>query len=118
MKKEQLFAIHTELTGLALALMKQKNADYSKDGALGNFYVCETLQLAPAEVGILVRVSDKLSRLSSILQKGEAAVKNESCRDTIIDVINYMVLLAAVLKDKDASEMARDALAPFLPAQT
>jgi hypothetical protein len=44
-------------------------------------------------------MSDKLSRLVSILEKGNS-VKEETWRDSVTDVINYSVLLAAICKEK------------------
>ena len=41
-----------------------------------------------------------MSRLSSFAESGKLAVENESFEDTIIDVINYMVLFYAYLQDK------------------
>ena len=49
---------------------------------------------------MLVRITDKLSRLSSFAESGKLAVENESFEDTIIDVINYMVLFYAYLQNK------------------
>ena len=97
--KEDLFSLHQELCSKGFELLKAKNADYSKAHPLGNFMVSEALQACSAENGIIVRMSDKLSRLVSIVEKG-AQVKEESTEDTIIDVINYAVLLAAVIRYK------------------
>jgi len=49
-----------------------------------------------------VRLTDKMSRLSSFVRAGKMNVKDESFMDTCVDVINYMVLLAAYLKDKES----------------
>ena len=97
--KETLFELHQELTKKGLEIMKAKNADYSKAHPLGNFYCCEALQACSAENGIIVRMSDKLSRLVSVIEKG-AQVKDESIEDTIVDTINYAVLLAAVIRHR------------------
>ena len=43
-----------------------------------------------------------MSRLSSFVHSGKMNVADESFNDTCVDVINYMVLLAAYIKDKDA----------------
>jgi len=56
--------------------------------------------ICPTEVGFLVRITDKMSRLSSFMESGKLEVANESFEDTIVDVINYMVLLHSYLKDK------------------
>lgn len=103
MTKERLFALHSELTAKGLEILKQKNADYSKETPLGNFYLSEALQTCSAENGIVNRMGDKLSRLVSVLAKG-AQVKDETLQDTIVDVINYSVLLAAVIEDRRHGE--------------
>jgi len=59
--------------------------------------VCQT------EAGILVRVIDKISRMSSFLESGKMHVEDESFYDAMIDVVNYMVLLGAYVQDKDAA---------------
>lgn len=99
MTKEQLFELHQQLCDKAYDLLKKKNADYSKELPLGNFYLSEALQTCTAENGIINRMGDKLSRLVSIIAKGNQ-VTDESIEDTILDVINYSVLLMAVVKDK------------------
>lgn len=101
MDKDTLFGLHKQMCREGLAIMIQKNSDYCGDvDTLTNFMVCEQRGNASAEIGILIRVDDKISRLSNILKKDSPAVKDESARDTIIDVINYMVLLQAVLIEK------------------
>lgn len=97
MTREELFELHTQMCGTALEIMKRKNADYSKDGPLDNFYVCDAMRAASPLNGIVVRMGDKLSRVVSVAEKG-AQVKDESLRDTLIDLINYAVLAAAVLQ--------------------
>lgn len=99
MTTEELLKIHEELSQRSRTIMAEKNHDYSKEGALGNFFVAEALQASSAENGIIVRLGDKLSRLVSISAKGNR-VANESALDTILDVINYAVLLAAILEEK------------------
>lgn len=101
MNKEILFGLHRDMCAHGLELMKKKNADYSKGDALGNFYLSEALQATTAEMGIITRMGDKMSRLVSIISKGKAEVETESVQDTIVDLINYSVLLAAVIAEKN-----------------
>lgn len=82
----------------ALAIMKRKNKDYSKEGPLDNFYVCSAIKAATPINGIVVRMGDKLARVVSVSEKG-AQVKSETLRDTLVDVINYSVLLLAVINE-------------------
>lgn len=99
MTREELMSLHDEMCAKGKSLMTAKNADYSKSTALGNFFVAEALQACSAENGIIVRMSDKLSRIVSILEKGNQ-VKDESVQDTLVDIINYTVLLGAVIREK------------------
>lgn len=76
-------------------LMARKNIDYAEaDDVFGNLNACEHLRVCPAEQGILIRMLDKLRRLSSLLRR-DAACRDESFEDTCLDIINYAVLLAA-----------------------
>ncbi len=85
--------------------MNLKHRDYAgNDGTepFATFPRCESMGICETEQGFMVRVTDKMSRLSSFLQSGKMHVEDESFYDTIVDVINYMVLLGAYVKDKDS----------------
>lgn len=103
MTREELFEMHEEMTSYALELMKKKNADYAgSDGnnPFANFTRSESLGICTTEQSFLVRMTDKMSRLSSFASKGKLKVEDESVYDTLIDLINYSVLFAAYLKQK------------------
>jgi hypothetical protein len=70
--------------------MKKKNADYGAgdEDPFYNFH-------ADGEYGFIVRLHDKMARLRNFLRKGFFEVASETFRDTIIDGINYLVLLYA-----------------------
>lgn len=48
----------------------------------------------------LVRMEDKMSRLKSLFEKGDEnrKVKDESIKDTVIDLANYSIMLATELQ--------------------
>jgi hypothetical protein len=46
-------------------------------------------------------MTDKMSRISTYLNKGELSLQNESVYDAIVDLINYSVILAGLLKDRE-----------------
>lgn len=96
--RAELFSLHQDMCNHARELMKKKNHDYSKGHPFENFMVCESLQLTSAENGILIRLSDKMSRLSSVLEKGTKV--EESIEDTALDIINYTVLLMGLIKSQ------------------
>ena len=107
MNREQLFAHHAELTDKALSIMRMKNNDYAGSGGeqpFANFQRCELMGVCSAEQGFLVRIIDKVSRLSTFANDGKLAVKNESYEDAILDIMNYCVLMSAYVKSKESEQ--------------
>ena len=77
-----------------------KNHDYATNAdPLSNFRECEGFGV-DAGKGIMVRMSDKWSRLKQLELKGEALVKDESLLDTLLDLANYSVLRAILYIEK------------------
>ena len=114
MTREELLQFHSQVCKDAQELMNLKNRDYAgSDGVepFANFTRCEAMGICDTEAGFMVRVTDKMSRLSSFLRAGKMHVEDESFYDTIVDVINYMVLLGAYVKDKD------DSVTPVMPEE-
>lgn len=100
--RQDLFDLHQNICNEALELMKKKNNDYaSGSDPFMNFRRAEYLGFSTAELGVLIRMTDKMSRISTFLNKGELSLQNESVYDAIVDMINYSVILAGLLKDKD-----------------
>ena len=83
----QMKEVHKE----ALNLFKKKNKDYGDSFA----------RYGP--VGVIVRLGDKIERLSSITTTGIRMVNNESVRDTLIDLHNYSAM-ALMLMDEEQKE--------------
>jgi hypothetical protein len=80
-----------------LAIAKAKNADYAgDDDPFANFRRSELVGVS-VERGILVRMTDKLARVSNLLDK-PAAVADESIGDTLDDFTNYAAILRAYLE--------------------
>jgi hypothetical protein len=78
-----------------------KNNDYggSNGDPFANFRN-STIAGVSVEKGILVRLMDKMSRISTLLDK-EAMVKDESITDTIEDAINYLAIMKAYINLKN-----------------
>ena len=90
-----------EICEKALEILKKKNHDYSYgEDPFKNFQLCENVGICKTEEGILVRLSDKLSRIVSLIKSNERLVKDESIEDTVIDMINYGILLLCILEDR------------------
>lgn len=89
--QDDLFYHHEHLCEIALKLMKAKNTDYG--GKQDTFHSFRSF----GSLGILVRLSDKLSRLQAFETNGTLEVKDESVKDTVLDIINYAVLYYSFL---------------------
>lgn len=110
MSREQLLELHQRLTRECQEIMQAKNADYTGGGdVFANFRMTETLGI-PAELGILIRMMDKIQRVRSFVVNGELKVKEESVTDALQDIINYAVLCAGVICDRSDSTVEEDAI--------
>jgi hypothetical protein len=108
MTREDMLVLHDYLCGKAKALMVTKNADYTgKRGTFANLKMSELISIAP-EKGILLRCLDKISRIDTLVEGGELQVKSESITDSIVDVINYMILLAGLLQEREENKTVGD----------
>lgn len=73
----------------AFELFKRKNKDYGD--AFADF----------GPVGVLVRMGDKIRRMSSITKSGVILVDDESIRDTLIDLHNYAAMAVMLIDEKN-----------------
>lgn len=70
-----------------LEVFKKKNADYGD--AFAKY----------GTIGVIVRIGDKISRLSTI-SKNKIEVKDESLRDTLLDLHNYAAMALMCLDEQ------------------
>tara|TARA_B100000902_G_scaffold7336_1_gene9393 strand:- start:324 stop:701 length:378 start_codon:yes stop_codon:yes gene_type:complete len=52
-------------------------------------------------IGVLVRIGDKISRLSTITNNNITVIPTESLRDTLIDLHNYSAMAIMLLDSKE-----------------
>jgi len=83
-REEQLKLVQSE----ALTLFQKKNKDYGDAFA------------AFGTVGVLVRLSDKISRTVSISKSSVTLIQDESLRDTLIDLHNYAAMAIMLMDEK------------------
>ena len=103
MNRDEYLKLHEVLCKAALELSTRKNHDYAGKGGeqpFANFERCEAMGICTTGQGFLVRMTDKLSRLASFEQVGEFKVKDESVKDTVLDIVNYAVLYYAQKQSK------------------
>ena len=80
-----------------------KRHDYaSTDDVFANFRTCEMAGI-PAWKGCCVRIGDKFSRIMGFAKKEKLEVKDESIKDTLIDMANY-ALIALILYEEEDGE--------------
>ena len=72
----------------ALDLFSKKNADYGD--AFANF----------GPVGVIVRMGDKINRLSNVTKSDITLIKTETVRDTLIDLHNYAAMAILLMDEK------------------
>ena len=51
-------------------------------------------------IGVIVRMGDKINRLSSVTKNKVSLVQNESIRDTLIDLHNYSAMAIMLMDEK------------------
>ena len=99
-----LLDLHDQTFNTCYEIMKAKNHDYTSGSSdpFANFKSVEILGIKP-EIGLLVRVLDKIKRIKTFVEKGTLAVENEGVDDAIDDIINYMILLKGMIYEKGES---------------
>lgn len=100
MEKDKFFNEVYKLFNKGLRLMESKSADYADTAdVFANFKQCEVLTGVSKELGVMVRLSDKMSRIVNLLER-DAKVMDESIADTILDSINYLAILHNMLLEE------------------
>lgn len=91
MNKKDGFKRFKEIQEEQFKLHTAKNHDYSAGDYFGNLKASKEFGIDPM-LGIIVRLIDKLSRLSSFVQQGVLEVKDEKIEDTLNDISVYAVI--------------------------
>lgn len=99
--KEKLYQLHDETCATAKQIMLQKNADYTagSDDPYANFRGGEEFGVEP-EIGLMIRMKDKMKRVQSFVNLGSLQVDNESVEDACNDLVNYAILLKGLLRER------------------
>ncbi len=102
MTKEAYLKFHSDFCIKMTEITRKKNHDYTGDSSdpFANFKNVENLNITSTEVGFLTRMTDKMSRINSFVQKGVLLVDDEKIEDSLLDLANYAALMAAYIQDK------------------
>lgn len=99
----ELLKIHDETCKRCKMIMEKKNSDYTggtnATDALANFKDSAPLGVHPA-IGLMIRMRDKMQRVKSFVADGELRVKGETVIDACEDMLNYSILLKAILVEE------------------
>lgn len=98
---------HDVLCEQARKLLDEKVRNYSgtSGDVFNNFNRVRELGICSREQGILARIADKMGRLITHVNH-QRLVGNENFKDSILDLINYLIFLycAVTFSDIDHSE--------------
>ena len=85
-----------------------KRHDYAnQDDVFANFRTCEQAGI-PAWKGCCVRLGDKFSRIMGFAKKEKLKVKDESIKDTLIDMANYALIALILYEEEQNKEVIRE----------
>ena len=83
-----------------LQLLASKNSDYSEtQDAFSNFKLAAQIAGISSEQTLLSLLGMKFARLQQLTGKGKQP-KHESIEDTLVDIINYTLLLRGILQER------------------
>jgi len=90
-----------ELLKEMTAIHNSKRHDYADDEDIfQNFRTSEMMGL-PAWKGVCIRIGDKFSRIMGFAKKEKLEVKDESIKDTLIDMANYAIIALILYEEND-----------------
>jgi hypothetical protein len=75
---------HTKICAELTDLYTRKNQDYGN--SFHDSYIEEGMSMAR------IRLGDKLNRFKTLTRNNQQSVKDESIRDTLIDLANYAIM--------------------------
>ena len=88
-------------------LHSRKNHDYAgSQNPLRNFYKCKEMGISPFQ-GVMVRLTDKWSRLEAFMRQGVLEVSEESVEDTLLDSAVYSLLAILLFREQKNEEKSK-----------
>lgn len=102
MNKKEFLEYHKKSCEHLINLTQKKNKDYSgnNENPFFNYEAIEKLNVSTVEQGFLVRMLDKYNRINSFVIQGILEVEDEKVEDTLFDLANYSIMMAAYIKYK------------------
>ena len=102
--KEENITEHPEfrkITDKMIEIHRKKNTDYGGGDPFGNFREALDFNVSMFK-GVLIRLSDKYSRLKSLSRKKDyvGEFEGESIEDTLIDLANYSIIALIMYREE------------------
>jgi hypothetical protein len=104
MTLEEQKAHFKAITAKMKEILFKKGNDYANEDRLSNFKLAGTIAGGSAEINCLNLIATKVARLGVLLNSGKSP-NNESIQDSIIDLINYGVLLDMIVTEGTVNEL-------------
>lgn len=103
MNSKELYKFTNKLFDECASLLLKKSSDYAntETNVFKNLSMIEHYGVGTTQVAIFTKLSDKLSRLATYINKGEFKVNDESLKNTVEDLINYSALFLAYIESKE-----------------
>lgn len=100
MTKQQQEAAFDNIIAEMRKVMIEKGDDYANEDRLSNFKLSGGICGISPELNCLSLIATKVARLGVLLQGKEP--KNESIKDSVLDLSNYSLLLNMIIIDKES----------------
>ena len=82
-------------------MLFRSQSDYgTSNDPFANIRASEDFNI-PAWVGCMMRANDKMVRIQTAAQKGKDQLKNESLRDSLMDLAVYSIIGIVLLEEED-----------------
>ena len=94
--------LHKKICGELTTLFERKNHDYGD-----SFHQTFLEEGWPM---VRIRLSDKLNRVKALTRGDSQQVKDESLRDTLLDLANYAILAVMEMDRRERDESGSDTL--------
>jgi len=92
-----------EILGVIKQLHDDKRHDYGNDDIFANFRLSEMAGISPWK-GSVIRMGDKYARISNFIKKGDFKFKEESIKDTLMDMAIYSLITIILYEEEMFNE--------------
>lgn len=100
MNQDRLNELVREIAGDALSLLSKKGCQYAPDD---DAFAAFDNPVTTTDISIFLRAHNKYKRLEQLFRTTEVLMDAEAREDTVLDLINYLLLLLAYYRHADST---------------